>query len=309
MRSEKLLLFLLPFIFFTITSCSSDSGDSPTKPTPVQPEVINPANQKLVSIVYPRSMDIGYSRDPQTYEYDDLKRVNKISFSGWVYGVTYVNDNLIEIDMLDDPIAGFKQNSKRSLHLQNGDITLMVNSSFDVVEATKEVRSSSKDSVLFKYTNNYLSRLEYYGSSNNGKNYRLNRQVDYKIENGNVTQMKETGYSGEVVEVNYTYDNSPYINMGDMIYETPFFYAFNYGMDIVVKDRIGKKSTNNVIKIDNIYKNYLPQPTAFNSITLKRNLDEFGRLAEILMSGTTITEVNSTNFKKFTDVKMSFIYK
>lgn len=309
MRSEKLLLFLLPIIFFTITSCSSDSEDSPTKPEPEKPEVINPANQKLVSIVYPQSMDIGYSKDPQTYEYDDLKRVNKVSFTGWVYGVTYVNENLIEVEMLDDPIAGLKQHSKRSFHLQNGNVALVVNSSYDIVESTKEVRAGTKDSILYKYTNNYLSRVEHYGSNNNGINYRLNRQVDFKIENGNVTQTKETGYAGEVVEVNYTYDSNAYINMGDMIYETPLSYVNNFGMDIVVKDRLGKKSTNNIIKIDNIYKAYLPQPTSFNSITLKRNVDEFGRISEILMSGTTLTVLNSNNFKNFNDVKMSFIYK
>jgi hypothetical protein len=309
MISGKLLPFLLLFIFFTITSCSSDDNVSSTKPNPVQPEVINPASQKLISIDYPYSPDIVYSKDDQTYEYDDLKRVNKISYSGWVYGVTYLNENLVEINMLNDPFAGRRENSKQLLHLQNGNITLMVKSSFDVIELTNEVRNSQKDSVVFKYTNNYLSGLEEYQSRNNGKNYSLNRQVDYKIENANIIQMKETGYSGEVVEVNYTYDNSPYIDMSDMIYETPFFYATKASKSIVTKDRIGKKSANNIIKIDFKYKNYLPHRKAFNSIVLKTNLDKFGRLAEVLMSGTTKTEVNSTNFENFTDVKTSFIYK
>ncbi|WP_166924527.1 hypothetical protein [Flavobacterium poyangense] len=305
------LPFIFPFLILsTITSCSSDT-DSPSTPDPVLPEVVNPANEKLVSVVYPFSSNIPYMMDKQDFEYDNLKRISKIALGGFVHGITYVNPDLIEINLLDDPIEGIKMQSKKTITLKDGNVVLIVDRKFDVYAAANEVRNSQTDSTLFSYTNKYLSKVQFYRKSVNwGNSYSLNKQVDFQQVNGNITQAKITEVkSGIGTVVNYTHDASPYMNMGDMVYETPLYYGSVEGLHIFFKDKLGKNNVNNITKAELSYEKSLPGYFAYKTINFSRNVDKHGRLTEILLSGTTIKDINETPAGNFINEKMSFIYK
>lgn len=309
MRFSKLPFILFSSICITITSCSSDE-DSASDTLPVQPEVVNPANEKLVSVVYPFSNNIPYMMDKQTFEYDNLNRISKIKFTGFVYGVTYVNPDLIEINLLEDPIEGRKMVSKKTISLKDGNVTLIVDKKFDLIEATNESKNAETDSTLFSYSNKYLSKVQFYGKSVNwGNSYSLDKQFDFIEVNGNITQAKETSEYSGITEVNYSYDSNPYVNMGDMVYETPLYFGSVEGLHVFFKDKLGKKNVNNIAKVDFSYEKRSNQFLGYRTIFFTRNLDKNGRLSEILLSGTLTKSVDGTPSSSFNNEKMSFIYK
>lgn len=302
MKLSKKLLFLIPFIFLTISSCSSDDSS----PNP-EPEVVNPANQKLVSISYPSSMLLAYMRDGEQYGYDDSKRINKIISSSFSNGVIYVNDNLIEVDLLTENISNVDMAQKTSMYLKNNSIELSISNTISKRIDTGVIYRIDRDSTVYTYENEYISKVMLYHKTliqGDGK-YRLEKQIESKVTNGNITQLKRTAF-GEVIITNYTYDTNPNISMGEFAYETPFFLIG--GSNVIWKDKLGKKNTNNIIAIENEYTE-IPFQKSYKKINLKRNLDKYGRLSEILMSGSSITSNPNNTSTDFTDEKVIFKYE
>ncbi|GIQ60037.1 hypothetical protein Flavo103_31730 [Flavobacterium collinsii] len=317
MKFKKLLLLFLPLIFFSIVSCSSDSENP--QPTTKDPEVIDPVTKKISTAKY--SYDGGhplpYILNEVKHEFDNLNRISKISVDGWIYGVTYVSSDIIKINLIEDPVAGYKNYSEKTLKLKNGDVTTIIERSSSLNESTNEAFGAKIDSVTFAYSDRYLSKIQYYSSKDNGKSYTLGGQFDFQVTDGNITQLKRTNISiGNVNIMKYKYDNSTYINFGDINFESPIF-CVSGAFATFFHDKLGKKSKNNIVDIE--FDNnedivYMIGYTYFKNISIKRNFDKSGELNEILMSGTTYRyskngPTTTTTTKTFSDAKVNLIYK
>lgn len=318
MKFKKLLLPFLPLIFFSIVSCSSDSEDP--QPISKDPEVIAPITEKISSIKYSYNevQVLPYNFNEEKYEYDNLKRINKINVEGWIYNVTYVSSDIIKISLIEDSVIGYKDYSEKTLKLKNGDVTTIVDRRYFRDESTNELSDLKIDSTTFTYSDRYLSKIQNYLSKNHGKSYTLENQLDFQVTDGNITEVKRVNTSiGNISVAKYKYDTNAYINLGDINYETPFFFAKSAGVGIFLHDKLGKKSKNNIVEIEFDHHEdlvYFIGYTYFKNISIKRNFDKLGALSEILMSGTTYMHskkgaTTTTTTKTFSDAKMSLIYK
>ncbi|WP_409416965.1 hypothetical protein [Flavobacterium sp. PS2] len=300
------LLFFLPLMSVVITSCSSD--DSKSDPV-VAPPVIDLANQKLISFSYPYDPYIGIRRDDESYEYDNTNKIVKVKEGGYVYGITYVSPDLIEVNQLEDNLTGFKIISKRSIHLKAGSVESIINNEIFVSETNSEISSVSSDSTVFTYKNQYISKVESYRKSKYYPTYRLGQQVDFEEQNGNITKaVIKSVLAGTSYTINYTYDSDAYVKGSDYTYETPLLYSY-YTLFSVLHNKFGKKSTNNIVKIDHEYTDSKPSPRSFKTMTLRRILDSEKRLKEIVVSGTTFDDLKNYVGLDFKDAKGTFTYK
>jgi len=298
MKFQKFTVLSFVLMVFSITSCSSE--DSPAQE---QEQEINPANQKLTSITFPSSFNLAYMMDKQELKYDDLKR---LSLNG-VVEIKYVNDELIETNLLEENISNIDLEAKTYIKLKDKNIVSVISNRI-FKKLTGEVYSIERDSTAFTYENEYLSKVVTYfkqsGDYGEGK-YRLEKQLDFQVTNGNITQIKTSQY-GDSYITNYTYDSSPNIPMNDFGYETPLH---KIGIDrVLVHDKIGKKNANNIVSIENVF-NEVPFQRSYKTINFKRNLDKFGRITEILLSGTCVTSNPNSVASNFTDEKLIFEYK
>jgi hypothetical protein len=303
----KKLLFFLPVLSLVITSCSSDE---PT-PEPVvePPVVVAPVPQKLVSYDYPYHENIGIRRDKETYEYDSENRIAKVSFGGAAFGITYVSSDLIEVNQLEDNLTGYKVNSKSSIHLKEGSVELIVKREIIVSETKEEVFSVSTDSTVFTYKNKYLSKTQTYQKNNYFPVYRVINQADFEEQNGNITKATvKLLYPETTYIIDYTYDTEAYVNGSDYTYETPLIYSYNL-WHFILHDKMGKKSTNNIIKMDHSYPETKPGIRSFKTMTLRRKLDTEKRLQEIVISGTVFDGATGDKTLEYKDAKGTFTYK
>lgn len=300
------LLFFLPLLSVAITSCSSD--DSNADPVVVEPPVIDLKNQKLVSFSYPSHPYIGIVRDKESYEYDNENKIVKVKEGGFVYGITYVNSDLIEVNQLEDNITGVKINSKRSIHLKAGSVESIVNHQSNVNESNPEVVNTSSDSTLYTYKNQYISKVKIYSKNTFSPSYALVSEVNFEEQNGNITKAEVNLVRAKFsYTINYTYDADAYVKGSDYTYETPLLYSYNT-LYSILQDKFGKKSTNNIVKIDHEYTNLAPYPRSFKTMTLKRTLDTEKRLKEIIVSGTTFDDLKNYVGLDFKDAKATFTY-
>ncbi|WP_456315682.1 hypothetical protein [Pseudomonas shirazensis] len=298
MRFQKFSLLSFSLILSFLSACSSE--DSPESN---EPETIDSATQKLVSITFPTSDNMAYMSDKQFFKYDDKNRINVI---GNYYGLTYVSDDLIETKSLGDNISNADIENKTSIILKNKNISSIISNTI-FKKTTGEVYSIERDSSVYIYDNDYITKIvKYHKMSIDGDGkYRLDKQVDFKVTDGNITQVKTLEY-GEVVVSNYTYDATPNIFMGDIAYETPLFKVEGY--QIFTHDKLGKRSKNNIISVENVFTE-TPFQKSYKIVNFKRNLDSFGRISEIIISGSCVTS-NPLNFATdFTNEKVIFEYK
>lgn len=296
MKLPKFSLLSFAVMALTFSSCSSEEDPSKTE----EPTVTTP--QKLVSITFPTSSNLAYMADKQEYKYDDKNRINLIGY----YAITYVNDDLIETKNLGDDVSNADIENKTSITLKNKNISLVISNTV-FKRTTGEVYSIERDSTLYTYENEYIAKIVKYHKmsiSGDGK-YRLDKQVDFQVTNGNITQAKTLEY-GEVVISNYTYDSNPNILMGDIAYETPFSRVEGY--QIITHDKLGKRNKNNIISVENIFTE-TPFQKSYKTVNYKRNLDSSGRISEILISGSCVTSNPLNNATNFTDEKVIFEYK
>lgn len=302
MKFQKLSLLSLALIMLSLSSCSSDDSSKSDEKT--DPVVVAPVEEKLVSITYPRSEKMAYSVDDEQFKYDDQKRVN---FIGYYLSVSYVNDELIETKTTGDDITNADLEEKTSIKLKNKNITsIIANRTYK--KLTGETSSVYRDSSVFSYENEYLSKIVTYAklSVNGDGIYRLKRQLDFKVTAGNITQVKTTD-TDKVVITNYTYDNTPNVLMGDFAYDTPVSLVRGYY--ILTHDKLGKRNANNIIAMENVYTE-APLQISYEKLTYKRVLDKSGRISEIWLSGNSITS-NQAYYPltNFTDQKVVFQYK
>lgn len=298
MKFQKITIFPFALIILLATACSSEDS-----PKDEQEQEINPANQKLVSITYPTSSNLAYMNDKQEYQYDDLSR---IKLNGAVE-IKYVSDDLIETNLLEDNMSNVDLEAKTFIKLKEKNIVSFIGNRV-FKKLTGEVTSIDRDSTVISYENGYLFKLVTYFKSittgSTGKYY-LQKQIDFTITNGNITQTKTTEY-GDVVVTNYTYDSSPYIPMGDFGYETPLHKV---GLiKPLFYNKLGKSSANNIIKIENVFTK-TPFQKSYKTISFKRNFDKYGRISEILLSGSCVTSNPDNVATDFTDEKVLFEYK
>lgn len=289
-------------MMLSLSSCSSDDSSKSDEKT--DPVVVAPVEEKLVSITYPRSEKMAYSVDNEQFKYDDQKRVN---FIGYYLSVSYVNDELIEMKTTGDDITNADLEEKTSIKLKNKNITsIIANRAYK--KLTGETSSVYRDSSVFSYENEYLSKIVTYAkrSVDGDGIYRLKRQLDFKVTAGNITQVKTTD-TDKVVITNYTYDNTPNVLMGDFAYDTPVSLVRGYY--ILTHDKLGKRSANNIIAMENVYTE-APLQISYEKLTYKRVLDKSGRISEIWLSGNSITS-NQAYYPltNFTDQKVIFQYK
>lgn len=298
MKFKIFSLLSLTIVLLSLSACSSE--DSPESN---EPETIDPATQNLVSITFPTSANMAYMSDKQEFKYDDKKRINLI---GSYYSITYVNDDLIETKNLGDDISNADLENKTSITLKNKNISLVISNTV-FRRTTGEVYSIERDSTVYSYDNEYISKIvRYHKMSIDGDGkYYLDKQIDFTVTDGNITQVKTLEY-GDVVVSNYIYDSEPNIFLGDMAYETPVFKVDGY--QIITQDKLGKRNKNNVISMENVFPE-TPFQKSYKTVNFKRNLDKFGRISEIIISGSCVTS-NPLNFATdFTNEKIIFEYK
>ncbi|WP_264529660.1 hypothetical protein [Flavobacterium sp. N502540] len=301
MKFQKLPLLPLALIVLSLYSCTSE--DSPTSGEITDPVVINPAEQKLVSIAYPSSSNLAYMMDKQEFKYDNSKRINII---GSYLSVSYVGDDLIETKTLGDNVSNADIENKTSIVLKNKNVaTIISNTVFK--RTTGETYSIERDSTVYSYANEYISKILSYHKKfvdGDGK-YRLQRQLDFQVTAGNITQVKVAEY-GEIVVSNYTYDSTPNILMGDIAYETPL--SLIRGHNILLHDKLGKRNVNNVVSMENVFKE-TPFQKSYKTVNYRRNVDKYGRISEIVLSGSCVTSNPLNTATNFTDEKVIFEYK
>ena len=298
MKFQKFSLLSLTLILLFLSACSSEDS-----PKPDQPETIDPATQKLVSITFPTSSNMAYMADKQEFKYDDKNRINLI---GSYYSITYVNDDLIETRNLGDNVSNADLENKTSIILKNKNISSIISNTI-FRRTTGEIYSIERDSSVYTYDNEYIAKIvKYHKMSIDGDGqYRLDKQVDFTVTDGNITQIKTLEYGEEVVS-NYTYDSSPNIFMGDIAYETPVSKVDGY--EILTHDKLGKRNKNNVISVENVFIE-TPFQKSYKTVNFKRNLDKSGRISEIILSGSCVTSNPLNSATNFTDEKVIFEYK
>ncbi|WP_202703281.1 hypothetical protein [Flavobacterium sp. UGB4466] len=301
MKFQKLPLLPLALMVLSLYSCTSE--DSPTSGEITDPAVINPAEQKLVSIAYPSSNNLAYMMDKQEFKYDNSKRINVI---GSYLSVSYVGDDLIETKTLGDNVSNADIENKTSIVLKNKNVTSIISNTV-FKRTTGETYSIERDSTVYSYANEYISKiLSYHKKSVDGDGkYRLQRQLDFQVTAGNITQVKTAEY-GEVVVSNYTYDSTPNILMGDIAYETPL--SLIRGYNILLHDKLGKRNVNNVVSMENVFKE-TPFQKSYKTVNYRRNVDKYGRISEIVISGSCVTSNPFNTATNFTDEKVIFEYK
>jgi len=303
----KKLLFLLPVFSVIITSCSSD--DPSPEPVVEPPVVVAPVPQKLVSYEYPYHENMGLFRDKETYEYDNANRITKVSFGGAAFGITYVSADLIEVNQLEDALTGYKVNAKTSIYLKEGNVQLIVTKEITVYETKEEIFSTSTDSTVFTYNNKFISKSETYQKNNFFPVFRIIRQADFVEQNGNITKTTaKILYPETTYNIDYTYDTDAYVTGSDYTFETPMLYSYIF-MYSILHDKMGKKSANNIVKIDHSYPEIRPSSRSFKTMTLKRNLDTEKRLKEIVISGTVFDGVTGDKTLEYKDAKGIFTFK
>jgi len=286
------LLSIYLFSLFILTTCTNQSGNVGPAPTP--PSIVNTGNGPyLTSVNYPNNPhEIAISKSDPTFEHDNLGKISKIGGSK----VNYINESLIELDgtgQIGDPIL----ESKTWIHIQNSKVSYIVN------RTIYTNNTIDRDSIVFSYENEFISTISTYrdGINSNG-NWQLTlfRKDEYKIENGNITQVKKimVSYGGYTVTRNYTYDDSSYMYLGEFAYEMPFGdYSTIY---FLLHDKLGKKSKNNIITIKSVY-DKIPFEVSFENISFTRAKDNQGRLSTIYMTGNLISSNPAA-----TDIKMDF---
>lgn len=305
---KKTLLLLISTI--TLFSCSKDS------PPNVADTNIDPNSENLFSIRYPYSQDLPYNRDPYKFEYDNSKRIVKYSISNsstpYTIGITYVNPNLIETNLLEDGISNFDITAKSLYTLQNNKIQYAVTKTIRKNVGSQLIYDTTIDSTLFSYDNNNIVKVETYSigrDSPDRPGYFLQYKIDYQLSNGNITKTIFTNgpYSSSRLNYtsNFTYDNQPYIPFGEFAYETPISNFVNY---ILLDKFTGNKTVNNIVKVVKSYPiGFLEK--SFETINYTREVDQFGRLKNIFMSGNIINSGSNQNNSSFTNQKIEFIYK
>ncbi|MFH6935374.1 hypothetical protein [Flavobacterium sp. FlaQc-30] len=298
MKLNFFSLLSLTIILLNLSACSSE--DSPKSD---QPETIDPAAQNLVSITFPTSSNMAYMTDKQEFKYDDKRRINLI---GNYYAITYVNDDLIETKNLGDNVSNANIENKTSIILKNKNISLVISNTV-FKRTTGEVYSIERDSTVYTYDNEYIAKIvKYHKMSVDGDGkYRLDKQLDFIVTDGNITQVKTLEY-GDVVVSNYKYDSEPNILLGDIAYETPLFKVDGY--EILTHNKLGKRNKNNVISMENVFTE-TPFQKSYKTVNFKRNLDKSGRISEIIISGSCVTSNPLNSATNFVDEKVIFEYK
>ncbi|TCN59395.1 hypothetical protein D0809_05745 [Flavobacterium circumlabens] len=301
MKFQKLSLLPLDLMVFSLYSCSSDDSSESDQ----EVVIVTPAEEKLVSVSNPSGSNMAYMQDKQEFKYDDQKRVNLV---GYYFSISYVNDELIETKTLGDDVSNADIETKSSITLKNKNITSIISNTV-YKRTTGETYSIERDSTVYSYENEYISKIVHYQKrsiTGDGK-YRLERKMDFQVTNGNITQVKTNDPYNGIVVTNYTYDNTPNILMGDFAYETPLSLVRGY--NILMHDKLGKRSANNIVTMENVFTE-TPFQICYEKISYKRVLDKSGRIKEILLSGNSITS-NAAYYPlgNFKDEKVIFEYK
>lgn len=291
-----LKLLLLAFLFLNY-SCSSETEEEVESPKKI--------NNKLVSISYPK--DTGsYMMDRTFYEYNTSGQINKISFYGNSYNVIYVSENLIELNLIKDNILNAEIKETIYINLKNNSVQ---NSVTHTVFKALNYTQYSKDSIAYIYKNDYPYKVNYYtkmGDKNPiSNNYELIKSITLTVEDGNITKAITT--EGKTTKVStYTYDNNSHINLGEFTYEMPLGLDFKH---ILIHDKLGKKSTNNIVSVKNTFKTPFELVPEYKTIDYTRVLDSHNRLIEISISGKTIsTHSGYPSSVSFTDKSGIFSY-
>ncbi len=199
---------------------------------------------------------------------------------------------------------------KYSLILNNSLIESVVKKLVYKKRYSLEVYQTSADSVLIKYANGFISNIKKYkknwniSSFNNNNDYKLSEELDYEITDNNITKVIRKKQLLTIIS-KYTYDDEPYVNMGEFKAENPYTLYHN----ILTYDKLGNKNANNIIKVENEFIG-VPFGKYFKYINFERNLDEFGRIKKILMTGESISEnPNNTTEMSFTNEEYTFTYQ
>ena len=305
MKPSKFLIVTVFLISILNTSCSSDDNlKQPIDSLIEQP--VNPSSQNLFSISSPRGQDMAYSGDTQEFEYDNLKRITKISFGGIVFGVIYANENLIETNLLQENISNVNLTLKSLYYIQDNKIQYILKNAISRSVDTNIFQDKERDSIQFTYVNNYISKIEEYSKFTRTVNfpaYKLEDKTEFEITNGNITRTQRTNLNIGIITSTFTYDDKPYIPMSEFAYETPYYLN-----NILIEKYIGSKSKNNVIRVVNVYPQIAASQKYFEVVNYSRELDQFGRLQYINLSGNTITTNPFIN-SSFSNKKTVFTYK
>ncbi len=308
---KYLNIFLIVFLSITLFSCSSDDSSTMNETGQEEGGEDEITNQKLTAVSFPSGQNLAYSNDQINFEYDESEKISKIYTigEGTIYGVTHVDDNLIEMELLQENISNAELQEKKSIHIKNNSIEFIVTDrSFKFIGDNRT--EYFRDSISFIYANNYISKIESYTKKSTSKpiltEYIKNNDLVFEITNGNITKVVKT--EGELIKTSvYTYDENPYIELGEYAYETPFNFGFDY---ILIHDKIGKGNSNNIVSITNTFETPYDLIPEYESINYKRVMDEEERIQEILLSGKTIaTHPSYPSSTTFADEKVIFTYK
>ncbi|WP_044399483.1 hypothetical protein [Lacinutrix sp. Hel_I_90] len=293
MKTLKLLTLLL---ILSYSCSSSDEEQTPTE-TPI-------VNKNVKNVKYPTSSNTNGMAGINTnldfyYDNDQLSTIYNFPYT---YGVNYINNNLIELDIIAEITSG-DVTGKRSIHLNNNTVQFIIDEK--TTSYTNSPSIEAKDSINYTYQNQYLSKVEFYSKSTgpfSNPDYRLNKKIEFTVENGNVVKTVSTGNFLIKTSI-YTYDNKTNIKYSGFAIESPLNLGFDY---ILLHDKTGLSNQNNIISINNTFEGEIRRE--YETITYEYVLDSNERLSEIIISGTTIRTLPSPETTTFTNEKTEFIY-
>lgn len=226
--------------------------------------------------------------DTGTFEYNEANQIELMRYPGLLFEVSFMMDNVIEIDLLEENVSNLEIETNKKIFLSNNVVQNIVTS---IVEVGLGFTGYSKDSISYTYVNNYPSKIEYYSKASTTTpiptDYVLYRQKDFTVSNGNIIKAVTT--EGEVIkEGNYTYDNEAHIKFGEISYEMPL------GLDvesILIHDKFGTPNTNNIISLTNDFEAPFELGPEYKTINYTRTVNSNNRLTEISISGESIAEL------------------
>ncbi len=278
--TKRILLYVIPIVMLGACSKSEDKSQSENNGTSIL--VVS----KIVEIDYPGG---AYTRDDQYYTYDN-DRIASCTYSS--YGTKaifkYPSDDIIEREQIED-FTWHKTQYRMSYILSKDRLKYVIRETH--FENKNRLSSELKrDSIVFVYEGEYLSkRIEYskgdVSSFTHFKDYIKTEEIVLTWENDNIINMKfyETNVITRLTyeqETLYQYDEKPYIEYGELAYETPFDQITKGISALVLHGKLGKWNKNNVVSMTNKMSSL-----GFKTITYDDRVVVGGKLVKILMNG------------------------
>ena len=306
MKINLLTTYLLLFSTLFL-ACSKEDSTSNYKSEQKDEDIEN-LKYRLSKIDLNHSSSQPYYIDDLSYTYAENGKLNTIQQGGFIYQVSYPNESLIELNLVEENISNVDLTKRYSIYLKEGKIDYI--NQWNIYKFSDERIDAFSDSTSYTYNGNKLMKIETFDLGNS--NHELTRYINFTYKDGNVTKSNSL-ISNTYCTSSYEYDDTPNIDLSEAKFESPVF-RFNSLCYMLIYDKLGEQNQNNLLSKSIDYDDTLFIPK-FTKINYDYILDEkTGLLNTIELSGTARCDSQERypDFypsKEFNDIKVTFEFE